>query len=101
LWHSLTRANVCPGGRLGQVRQLLTTRNSLFPNDRLSELVCRHLTVARFEQLKRPFGTLATDLQTLHGALFTAGELRPALLASAAYFHEDRPMIHSMQRVSV
>jgi hypothetical protein len=57
--------------------------------------------VTRFEQLKRPFGTLATDLQTLHGALFAAGKLRPALLASAAYFHEDRPMIHSMQRVSV
>jgi NTE family protein len=84
LWHSLTRANVFPGGRLGQVRQLLTTRNSLFANDHLSELVCHHLTVARFEQLKRPFGALATDLQTLHGALFTAGELRPALLASAA-----------------
>jgi NTE family protein len=84
LWSGFTRESIFPGGRLAQARQLLITRNSLFPNDRLSELLCRALTVTRFEQLKLPFGALVTDLETLHGALFTSGELRPALLASAA-----------------
>jgi NTE family protein len=84
LWRSFTRQDFFPGGRLAQVRQLLATRNSLFPNNQLSEMVCRLMDVSRFDELQLPFGALATELDTFHGALFTSGELRLALLASAA-----------------
>jgi len=84
LWHGFTREDFFPGGRLAQVWQLMITRNSLFPNNQLSEMVCRVLNISHFEELQYPFGALATELTTFHGALFTAGALRPALLASAA-----------------
>jgi NTE family protein len=84
LWRSFTRKDIFPGSRLAQARQLLSTRNSLFPNDQLSDLMCRMLNVSRFEELQLPFGALATELDTFHGTLFTAGNIRLALLASAA-----------------
>lgn len=84
LWRSFTREDIFPGSRLAQARQLLSTRNSLFPNDQLSDLMCRMLGVSRFEELQLPFGALATELETFHGALFTSGDIRLALLASAA-----------------
>lgn len=84
LWLSFIREDFFPGGRISQARQLLATRNSIFPNDHLSEIVCRLLTVSRIEALQLPFGALATELNTLHGALFTSGDLRLTLLASAA-----------------
>ena len=84
LWKSFTREDIFPGGRLAQARQLLATRNSLFPNNQLSELMCRMMDVSDIEELQLPFGALATELDTFHGALFTSGDLRLALLASAA-----------------
>ncbi len=84
LWRSFTRKDIFPGSRLAQARQLLSTRNSLFPNNQLSDLMCRMLNVSRFDELQLPFGALATELDTFHGALFTAGDIRLALLASAA-----------------
>lgn len=84
LWKSFTREDIFPGGRLAQARQLLATRNSLFPNNQLSELMCRMMDDSHIEELQLPFGALATELDTFHGALFTSGDLRLALLASAA-----------------
>ncbi|MFQ5400108.1 MAG: patatin-like phospholipase family protein [Anaerolineae bacterium] len=84
LWRVMGREDIFPGGRLAQVRRLLSTRTSLFPNDRLAELGCRMLTARHFEDLLLPFGALATELLTYHGTLFTSGILHPALLASAA-----------------
>jgi NTE family protein len=42
------------------------------------------LEATRYEDLRLPFGALATELLTYHGALFTSGALHPTLLASAA-----------------
>lgn len=84
LWYRLTREDVFPGGRMAQMRQLLATRISLFPNNKLTELICSTLTVDRFEALSLPFAALATDLLTFQGALFNSGLLQPALLASTA-----------------
>ena len=47
-------------------------------------MTCRFLTVTDFEDLRLPFGALATELISHHGTLFNAGPIRPALLASAA-----------------
>jgi NTE family protein len=84
IWCQLGREDVFPGNRISQVRHLIATRVSFFPNDGLAELCCRMLGATRFEQLRLPFGALATELLTNHGALFTEGELHPALLASTA-----------------
>ncbi len=84
LWRHLNRKDIFPGGVISQTRRLFSTRISLFSNDRLTELVCQTLGVTQFEALELPFGALATELLTNHGALFTAGNLHTALLASAA-----------------
>ncbi|MFQ5437104.1 MAG: patatin-like phospholipase family protein [Anaerolineae bacterium] len=84
LWRGLRREDVFPGGRLARARQFISSRVSIFPNGSLGELVCRMLTVDRFDDLQIPFGALATELISYHGALFTAGQIHPALLASAA-----------------
>ena len=84
LWRRLGRTDIFPGGLIAQARRLLSTRISLFPNDQLTKLACRMLGAARFEDLQLPFGALATELLTYHGALFTAGDLHLTLLASAA-----------------
>lgn len=49
LWCGFTRESIFPGGHLAQARQLLATRNSLFPNNRLSALVRQALPVPRFD----------------------------------------------------
>lgn len=84
LWMRLTREDIFPGGRISQMRQLLSTRISLFPNHRLTDLICSILSVTQFEELQLPFAALATELLTFHGALFNSGNLRPALLASTS-----------------
>ena len=84
VWCQLSREDVFPGGRMAQIRHLLSTRIALFPNDSLIELCQKVLTVSNFEDLQLPFGALATELLTNHGALFTVGAIQPALLASTA-----------------
>lgn len=84
LWLHLGRYDIFPGGLVAQARRLLSTRISIFPNDQLTKLACRMLAATRYEDLQLPFGALATELLTYHGALFTAGDLHTTLLASAA-----------------
>lgn len=84
LWSKLDRQHVFPGGRLAQVRQVLSTQNSLFPNNGLTKIICDMLTASRFDELAIPFAALATDVMTLHGALFYSGDLHKSLLASTA-----------------
>lgn len=84
LWQQMERQDVFPGGLIAQARHLLTHRTSLFPNDALVELGCRMLAATDFADLQIPFGALTTELMSYHGALFTAGELHPTLLASSA-----------------
>ena len=84
LWSKLERQHVFPGGRLAQVRQVLSTQNSLFPNNGLTKIICDMLTASRFDHLEIPFAALATDVMTLHGALFHSGDLHKSLLASTA-----------------
>ena len=84
LWSRLDRQDVFPGGRLAQARQVLSTQNSLFPNHGLAKIICDMLTVETFDELQIPFAALATDVLTLHGALFHSGKIDKALLASTA-----------------
>jgi NTE family protein len=84
MWQYLSREDIFPGGRIAQARHLLSHRTSLVPNDRLVELGCRMLKATKYEALQLPFGVLATELLTNHGALFTTGDLHRTLLASSA-----------------
>lgn len=84
LWHNFTREDFFPGGWVSQVKQLMATRNSLFPNNRLAALISQVSHVTCIEEMPIPFGALATALDTFHGVLFTAGNLQLALMASAA-----------------
>ena len=74
----------CNGRRPPLPKPRKIPRLSLFPNDQLTALACRMLGSVRYEELRLPFGALATELLTYHGALFTAGDLHATLLASAA-----------------
>jgi len=83
-WAGISRDDVFPGGILSQAWCLVRTRMNLFPNDRLSELICNWLNVDCFKELRMPLGVLATELISHRGVLFNCGPLRPALMASTA-----------------
>jgi NTE family protein len=84
LWSSLTHQDIFLGGNLGQLRQLLQDKQSIFGNEPLTQIISDALKCRQFDQLKLPLGALATSLRTYEGVLFTEGALIPALLASAA-----------------
>ncbi|MEM7801249.1 MAG: patatin-like phospholipase family protein [Chloroflexota bacterium] len=84
IWETLDRNDIFPGSRLLQLRQYLSTGNSLFSNNNLTKLICRMLQVSQFDALQIPFAALATEMLSKHGALFTEGDIHKALLASTA-----------------
>ncbi|MEM8859275.1 MAG: patatin-like phospholipase family protein [Chloroflexota bacterium] len=84
LWQALTKQDIFPGGRLSKLRQIWTTQSSIYPNNGLAKVICSMLPVETFEELSIPFAALATDIMTLHGALFNKGNVHKALLASTA-----------------
>lgn len=84
VWPYITREAIFPGGKLDQARHFLSNRTSIFPNHNLIELGVRTLPTRQFEALPIPFGAIATEVMTYHGALFTKGDLYQALLASTA-----------------
>ncbi|GAB3567268.1 patatin-like phospholipase family protein [Amycolatopsis endophytica] len=84
-WTHLTRHEAFPGGVLSQVRTLRHAKTHLFPNSGLAAIVDEHLGPGtKFEDLALPLGVVATDVDTAEARLFTSGDLRPPLLASAA-----------------
>ncbi|GAA3812924.1 MULTISPECIES: patatin-like phospholipase family protein [Amycolatopsis] len=84
-WTHMTRHEAFPGGVLSQVRTLRHSKTHLFPNIGLATIVDDHLGPGTtFEDLALPLGVVATDVDTAEARLFTSGDLRPPLLASAA-----------------
>jgi NTE family protein len=85
IWSQMTKHEAFPGGVFSQVRTLRHSKTHLFPNSGLAAIVDEHLGPgARFEDLSLPLGVVVTDVDTAEPVLIRAGELQPALLASAA-----------------
>jgi NTE family protein len=85
IWSQMTKHEAFPGGVLSQVRTLRHSKTHLFPNSGLAAIVDEHLGPgARFEDLALPLGVVVTDVDTAEPILIRSGELKPALLASAA-----------------
>lgn len=83
LWESLHRADVFPIG-LQAILGALGLSDHLVNPSRLSGLIARHLVNHRIEQAAIPLHVVATDLLTGMEAVLSSGDLRTALLASAA-----------------
>jgi NTE family protein len=60
------------------------TRTALYTADALEQLVDRHLSVARIEDLRVPFQCCAASVERAAEHWFTEGPIVPAVLASAA-----------------
>jgi NTE family protein len=61
------------------------SRMGMATNERLEGFLRKFTTLRTFEELKVPFGIVATDLVTGQTLCFTKGELGPPLRASCAY----------------
>ncbi|MDO0930486.1 patatin-like phospholipase family protein [Streptomyces sp. DG2A-72] len=77
VWTQLRRREVYPLG-------YLSSRASVFTDRGLRRLIARAELLARIEQLTVPFTAVAMDLVTGAPALLDHGDLKSALLASAA-----------------
>lgn len=84
LWPTLTRSDVFPGGWVRGLRTLTETRSWIYDNQPLTELMTASLPATTFEGLRLPLVAVATDFSTGAVAELDAGDLRTALLASAA-----------------
>jgi len=84
IWLHLRREDIFPGSFMSQALMLVRNRLNVYENSGLVKLIQNSLGVQRFEQLRLPFGVMATELITHRGVLFEQGELLPALLASTA-----------------
>ncbi len=82
LWASMNRRSAFTRRRA--VAYNLVRRGSLAGFDRLGSIIDDHIGLERFGDLALPFAAVATDALTGEPELMSAGELRPALLASAA-----------------
>lgn len=84
LWPNVTRADVFPGGVLKGLRTLTASRAWIFDNEPLTDYLTSSLPATTFEDLRVPFVAVATDFA--HGTIaeLDSGDLRSALLASAA-----------------
>jgi NTE family protein len=99
-WASLRGDAVFPGGRLSRAWNLLTRDDHLFSNQGLHDIFLRGDVPDTFEELVLPLRVVATDLDSGDEVVFSAGPLRPALLASAALpgiyppiRHDDRTLV--------
>jgi NTE family protein len=99
-WAGITREQVFPGGLLTQARTLQRSKNHLFPNSGLAQLVSDLLGAATtFDDLTLPFSAVTTDMATATPHLLEAGPLLPALLASAAIPGIFPPMVIDGRRL--
>lgn len=80
----MRRQDIFPGGAWAQAWRLLRSRTHLHPNNGLTTLICRWLTVETMEEMAIPLGVLATDVVRQRGMLFNCGSVHPILLASTA-----------------
>jgi len=85
IWSSMTKHEAFPGGVFSQVRTLRHSKTHLFPNSGLATIIDEHIGEGiTFEDLGLPLGVVVTDVETAQPVLLRTGELKPALLASAA-----------------
>lgn len=84
LWLRIRRSDIFAGSTCDQLLCLLQSGQSLFRQDHLSQLIDETLQARTFAELCLPLGIVATELRSRRRALFTHGDLRPALLASSA-----------------
>ncbi len=85
VWSAMTRERVFPGGWLSEAITLERTRDHLFPNSGLAEVIAEHLgATTTFGDLALPFAATAMDVATTEPVVLDDGLLLPALLASAA-----------------
>jgi NTE family protein len=99
-WVGITRDRVFPGGLLSQARTLQRSKNHLFSNTGLAQLVTELLgATTTFADLSLPFTAVTTDMATATPRLLDSGPLLPALLASAAIPGIFPPVVHDGRRL--
>jgi NTE family protein len=99
-WAGITRDQVFPGGLLAQARTLQRSKNHLFPNTGLAQLVTELLgPTINFDDLALPFSAVTTDMSTAAPLILSTGALLPALLASAAIPGIFPPIVHDGRRL--
>jgi NTE family protein len=84
IWLGLTSERIFPGGALRRAWNILRRDDHLISNDGLRDLLNGTLIADTFAELQVPLRVVTTDLESGSEVVFAAGELRPALLASAA-----------------
>jgi NTE family protein len=99
-WVRVTRHQILPGGLLAQARTLQRSKDHLFPNTGLAQLVADLLGATTiFDDLDLPFSAVTTDVATATPHIVDAGQLLPALLASAAIPGIFPPVHHDGRRL--
>src|SRR5438270_8471612 len=81
VWLGLSRERLFADGRMTRAWRLASRANHLWSNEGLAAVIDT-FGVAEFSELAVPFRVIATDLATGAEAVFAAGPLKPALLAS-------------------
>ncbi len=83
VWSSLTAEDIFPGGRWSRTWKVVRKDTHLIRDTGIAALVER-FAAGSFHDLTVPLRVVATDLATGEEAVFAAGLLRPALMASTA-----------------
>jgi NTE family protein len=81
-WKALRRSDVV--GSRWQLLRLLTRCSSLYSNHSLRRMLCSHLPVRSFSDLRIPLVIVGTDLETGSATALSEGDLIEAVLASTA-----------------
>jgi NTE family protein len=84
MWAKLRGDVIFPGGRWTKAWNLLTRDDHLFSDDGLRNVIDLGGTPASFSDLAVPLRVVAADLETGEEVVFACGDLRPALMATAA-----------------
>jgi NTE family protein len=108
LWHGIEAQDPFGASLMTRVATLARSRTHLHENHGLLRLLEDNLTVRRFEDLRLPFHCVAASIERAGARWFCAGELLPAVLASAAVpgllppvlvdgeHHLDGGLVHSI-----
>lgn len=93
VWIGLSRERLFGDGRLTRAWRLASRASYLFGSEGLAEII-DGFGVERFSDLALPLRVIACDLGTGAEAVFAAGPLKPALLASCALPGVYAPVEH-------
>jgi len=85
IWPHIDRREVFPGGVvLSAIKATHAKRSFVFHPEPLADLLAEFIPVGRIEDLAIPYVAMATDLDTGEAVEIDSGDLRTAMLASAA-----------------